>query len=47
MTANMALLLLNRYMTLIAYVPTSVLLFNHPKAFGAEFVSPDTSFCEI
>jgi len=31
MSANITLLLLNRYMTLFAYIPTSVLLFNRPE----------------
>ncbi len=39
MSANMSLLLLNRYMMLFAYIPTSVLLFNRPGNFGIELVS--------
>ena len=36
---NMALLLLNRYLTLFAYIPTSILLFYRPGQFGIELVS--------
>ncbi len=39
MSANISLLLLNRYMTLFAYIPTSVLLFSRPENFGIELVS--------
>ncbi|KLO06912.1 hypothetical protein SCHPADRAFT_945724 [Schizopora paradoxa] len=39
MSKNMALLLLNRYLTLFAYIPTSTLLFDQPGQFGIELVS--------
>jgi len=44
MSANMSLLLLNRYMTLFAYIPTSVLLFNRPGNFGIELGCPSVAY---
>ena len=39
MTKNMALLLLNRYLTLLVDIPILVLLFNRHGKFGIEVVS--------